>query len=210
MVMSYEWKSFIINVTQLWYNSRNPNMLKLVRRSWKIVVVYSKKLFVITFPDVSSTFNVCYHHQLAIANLNGVSLYGKKVHVTHSKHPQVQMPQAGSNVSHSYFLLIWHCSLLYPRRIHSQKTTPILHFTGSRYIVCALKINATFWFTNALITSKCLSLAILFSDNVGCWGVSIKMIQSNSSRWTPLESKVRFVVQRCCLLGSYCPYPSWD
>lgn len=36
---------------------------------------------------------------VAIANLSGVSLYGKKIHVTHSKHAQVQMPQAGSNVS---------------------------------------------------------------------------------------------------------------
>lgn len=37
------------------------------------------------------------HAQTAIANLSGVSLYGKKIHVTHSKHSQVQMPQAGSN-----------------------------------------------------------------------------------------------------------------
>ena len=35
----------------------------------------------------------------AIANLNGVTLYGKKIHVTLSKHATVQMPQAGSNVS---------------------------------------------------------------------------------------------------------------
>jgi hnRNP-L/PTB/hephaestus splicing factor len=33
----------------------------------------------------------------AIANLNGVTLYGKKIHVTLSKHSTVQMPQAGSN-----------------------------------------------------------------------------------------------------------------
>lgn len=39
-----------------------------------------------------------YIDSLAIANLSGVSLYGKKIHVTHSKHSQVQMPQAGSNV----------------------------------------------------------------------------------------------------------------
>ncbi|XP_064386761.1 polypyrimidine tract-binding protein 2-like [Halichondria panicea] len=37
------------------------------------------------------------HSQTAIANLNGVDLYGKSIHVTLSKHPQVQMPQAGSN-----------------------------------------------------------------------------------------------------------------
>ena len=35
----------------------------------------------------------------AITNLNGVDVYGKSIHVTLSKHPQVQMPQAGSNVS---------------------------------------------------------------------------------------------------------------
>ena len=35
----------------------------------------------------------------AIANLNGVVLYGNKIHVTLSKHSTVQMPQAGSNVS---------------------------------------------------------------------------------------------------------------
>ena len=34
----------------------------------------------------------------AINNLNGVILYGQKIHVTLSKHAQVQMPQAGSNV----------------------------------------------------------------------------------------------------------------
>ena len=33
-----------------------------------------------------------------IANLNGISLYGKKLHVTNSKHAQVQMPQPGSKV----------------------------------------------------------------------------------------------------------------
>ena len=41
---------------------------------------------------------------LAIANLSGVMLYGKKIHVTLSKHTQVQMPQAGSNVSSSLTL----------------------------------------------------------------------------------------------------------
>ena len=34
----------------------------------------------------------------AISNLNGIILYGQKIHVTLSKHGQVQMPQAGSNV----------------------------------------------------------------------------------------------------------------
>jgi len=34
----------------------------------------------------------------AISNLNGIVLYGQKIHVTLSKHAQVQMPQAGSNV----------------------------------------------------------------------------------------------------------------
>ena len=34
----------------------------------------------------------------AISNLNGIILYGQKIHVTLSKHAQVQMPQAGSNV----------------------------------------------------------------------------------------------------------------
>lgn len=38
----------------------------------------------------------------AIANLNGVTLYGKKIHVTLSKHSTVQMPQAGSNVSFAH------------------------------------------------------------------------------------------------------------
>ena len=87
---------------------------------------------------------MCSPSNIAIANLNGVALYGKKVHVTHSKHPQVQMPQAGSNVSHSFFLLIsTFNSLLYPRRTHSQKTTLILHFTGSRYTVFVFKCDFT-------------------------------------------------------------------
>lgn len=47
----------------------------------------------------------------AIANLSGVSLYGKKIHVTHSKHGQVQMPQAGSNVN---LLLIIHSAVILP------------------------------------------------------------------------------------------------
>ena len=38
------------------------------------------------------------HPFVAIANLSGVTLYGQKIHVTMSKHAQVQMPQAGSNV----------------------------------------------------------------------------------------------------------------
>ena len=36
---------------------------------------------------------------LAVNHLHGAMLYGKKIHVVLSKHSQVQMPQAGSNVS---------------------------------------------------------------------------------------------------------------
>ena len=35
----------------------------------------------------------------AVNHLNGANLYGKKIHVTLSKHTQVQMPQPGSNMS---------------------------------------------------------------------------------------------------------------
>ena len=55
----------------------------------------------------------------AIANLNGVMLYGKKIHVTLSKHSTVQMPQAGSNVSYSWFALqniMKSTKVLNPRR----------------------------------------------------------------------------------------------
>ena len=52
---------------------------------------------------------VCTH--AAIANLNGVTLYGKKIHVTLSKHSTVQMPQAGSNVSSGEL----HVDVLYIR-----------------------------------------------------------------------------------------------
>ena len=40
----------------------------------------------------------CFTLTAAISNLNGIILYGQKIHVTLSKHAQVQMPQAGSNV----------------------------------------------------------------------------------------------------------------
>ena len=41
----------------------------------------------------------------AVTHLNGAMLYGKKVHITLSKHSQVQMPQPGSNVSEHIFCL---------------------------------------------------------------------------------------------------------
>ena len=59
---------------------------------------------------------LCIYHT-AIANLNGVTLYGKKVHVTLSKHSTVQMPQAGSNV-----------------RLNLHVTSYILYVTCALYI----------------------------------------------------------------------------
>lgn len=52
---------------------------------------------------------VCVCVCAALSNLNGVMLYGKKMHVTHSRHAQVQMPQAGSNVivRHSSVWFVW-------------------------------------------------------------------------------------------------------
>ena len=54
-------------------------------------------------------WRVCVLHFAALSNLNGVMLYGKKMHVTHSRHAQVQMPQAGSNVivRHSSVWFVW-------------------------------------------------------------------------------------------------------
>ena len=43
---------------------------------------------------------------VAVNHLNGAMLYGKKIHVTLSKHTQVQMPQPGSNMSALVGLII--------------------------------------------------------------------------------------------------------
>ena len=48
--------------------------------------------------QVGDKFVYFFFLSAAINNLNGVILYGQKIHVTLSKHAQVQMPQAGSNV----------------------------------------------------------------------------------------------------------------
>ena len=47
---------------------------------------------------VSLSLSLSLSPSLAVTHLNGSMLYGKKIHVTLSKHTQVQMPQPGSNV----------------------------------------------------------------------------------------------------------------
>lgn len=123
----------------------------------------------------------------AIANLNGVDLYGKSIHVTLSKHPQVQMPQAGSNVSthqvtvpttpvhnncawctaavsvccHLSVVILSMLSLLY-RRMVLLKTTQTLPCTDSRYIYLYMlgkfTIQHHFWF-------DCIHVIIFLSRN---------------------------------------------
>lgn len=81
----------------------------------------------------------------AVNHLNGAMLYGKKIHVTLSKHTQVQMPQPGSNMSALvgliaplagnlllHFVLLIFTSLLCCRRMVSLRTTPTLLSIVSR------------------------------------------------------------------------------
>eukprot|EP00731_Ephydatia_muelleri_P018505 Em0011g545a len=57
----------------------------------RVKVLYNKR------DSALIQFKEPHQSQTALSNLNGVMLYGKKMHVTHSRHAQVQMPQAGSN-----------------------------------------------------------------------------------------------------------------
>ena len=64
------------------------------------------------------------YYPTAISNLSGVTLYGKKIHVTLSKHAQVQMPQAGSNVS--MYVCMYVC--MYYEETRSHRRNNQLHF----------------------------------------------------------------------------------
>ena len=82
---------------------------------------------------------------VAVNHLNGAMLYGKKIHVTLSKHTQVQMPQPGSNMSALVGLMIallarkfGSCTMpisssLHCRRMVSQRTTLTLLSIVSRW-----------------------------------------------------------------------------
>ena len=87
------------------YNKRDSALIQFKEPQHAQTGMLVKKKGITWFSILTPMF-------LAIANLNGVALYGKKLHVTHSKHAQVQMPQAGSTVSYvigiwGHWLLIW-------------------------------------------------------------------------------------------------------
>ena len=84
MVTWFVLRYYTINAIQLWSSSRSPSKLRMVHPlpATSIVLVFDC---------------ACIH--VAVNHLHGAMLYGKKIHVVLSKHSQVQMPQAGSNVS---------------------------------------------------------------------------------------------------------------